>query len=158
MKTSFLSIALLGFAATASAQSEPAPVTTADLAFAGVLWRADTLALLRILGQPARRGTYKWPDAEEPMSAWIYPGLEFDLAAGDGVLIAVVVGPTVQTTRGVRIGDTAGKVRRLYGDPTENEKGTWEYDAEDDGGVALMFTIVDGKVTDIMAGTIPGMD
>jgi hypothetical protein len=91
------------------------------------------------------------------MPAWVYRAVEFDLDIGGEVLIASIRAPGVRTVRGVAIGDSSAKVRRLYGAPAIEEP-MWAYYAEDDGGVALMFTIVDGKVRDIMAGSVPGMD
>lgn len=154
-------LAALCLPAVSHGQARPRPIGDADMAVHGVKYGADTLVIRRRLGAPLRRTTYKWPDAEEPLTAWVYRDVTFNLDITSDVLLIDFRGPRLKTARGIGIGDSIAAVRRVYGAPYDQggvPTDTWVYFSEADDGGAVMFVIENGRVTQVMIGTVPGMD
>ena len=139
------------------ATQSAAPISVADLTLAGFPVYADTATLLRILGQPRKRGTYEWPGAAESLPSWSYAGIGVSLTSSGEALIVSLVDSTHATPRGLRVGDPIARVRELYGAPRESS-GLWIYDSPAKDGSALMMTFENGRVSSIWAGTVPGED
>ena len=98
--------AVFAFALMIGCRRPPAqarPLTSADLSVAGISVDEDSTSVLRALGTPVGRDS----------SVWRYADLQVVLNHGK-VSILSILGPTRETQRGLRVGDSAHRALALY--------------------------------------------
>ena len=118
----------------------------------------------RVIGRLGRPGSVT--TEQDPIEAgalnydWHYSGLVVVWYAPDEVSAFVLLSSARSTPRGLRVGDAAADVRRLYGNPTEIDRVPdvppsehWTY--EDPEGLHVMeVRIQAGRVVRIFVGTV----
>ena len=139
--------ALLAFLLSAACRRpapEPSPLTPADLSVAGVSVDDDSAAVLLVLGAPISRDS----------STWRYTDLQVEISHGK-VSILSILGPTRQTQRGLRVGDSADRARRLY-DPCYSDSVVVQvcFNQTDFDARAVIAQLNGGRVKRIGVGRI----
>jgi hypothetical protein len=136
-------------------QSQAPPLEPGDFLLRGVPLDADSAEIRLSFGDPdsvvVRQNPY---DALEPIESWHYDGLVVHYS-GDVVPSSfLITGGDEATLRGIRVGDSADDVLRMYGQPPYRHDAIWTYvDPLDFEGVYVIeFMIEDDRVTRIHLG------
>ena len=107
-------------------QQQPAPLKPADFIVAGLTDDADSAAVVRALGKPDSIARFEVANGEAEMADWFYRDIRVSLNNG-GFFGVTLRGPRFVTARGLRVGDAADKVVRLYGTASDTTDGVWTY-------------------------------
>lgn len=144
----------------AAAPSEPAaprptgPLSAADFTISGAADQTDSARVRELLGSPDSVRTEDNPfNPGDTLVTWHYPGMS--VAIGDGKVYGfALTGPGAETPRGLRVGDTAERVRELYGAPGGTYENSWDYpDPADGSGLhVIRVEVENGRVTHIWVG------
>jgi hypothetical protein len=87
---------------------------------------------------------------------WFYADLRFFFVPSDSgamVLGITLQTPHVATRRGLRVGDTADRVRLLYGEP-DIYQDEWRYAHKEKPYLIVNVSVSKGRVTEIHVGSI----
>jgi hypothetical protein len=138
-------VAFVAFIAFIAASCEPAappapPLEPEDFVPAGVPPDADSAEIRMSFGDPDSIVAAPHPyDAYTPVVSWYYRDL---IVRYEGTALPasfLIVGGDESTLRGVRVGDAAERVLRLYGAPTHRQEPVWSYgDPLEDAGVNVI--------------------
>lgn len=136
-----------------------APLKPADFVVAGIpdnypetFVEEDTARIRKMLGAPKiERRVPGFKD--DSMTVWEFDGLSvlFGGIARQGITLT---SSRIATARGLRVGDTAARVRQLYGTPAEVVEDEWTYTDPREHLHVIQVTIQDGKVTSIFIGSL----
>jgi hypothetical protein len=125
-----------------------------DFVIAGVSEGMDAAAVRKILGKPQSITSGKNPfDYGQKLIAWRYDGLIVAFVDG-AVNAATLISPSRATKRGLRVGDSAEKLLRLYGEPAGKYQADWEYLDPAEETHVLRVMVKSGRVTKIGVGRI----
>ena len=113
---SSLALVLMGALGGCTHRLQPA-----DLSVAPVWYRADTVTILRNLGQPSRREREDYGPLGS-LTTWFYPHLVLKFQGGAWCDQIQLLDSTDYTPRGVRVGDAVAAVLRAYGRPAGRGK------------------------------------
>ena len=143
---------------SASARAQ-APIDERDLAVAGLSPGSDSNSVIARLGRPDSVTAEQDPiDADGSIHHWHYPGLVVTCYSPNEVSAFVLLTPARSTSRGLRVGESVAKVRRLYGSPTETEHDTaselWTFEQPSKPLYVVAVTIRAGKVEQVFVGTV----
>jgi hypothetical protein len=114
----------------------------------------DSAAVRGVLGSPDSVARVENPfNPGGEIATWRYPDLEVSFAGSEQALGVALTGSRLATARGARVGDTAERVRALYGEPGVYED-TWDYtDARDASDRHVVrFTFRRGRVSKVFLG------
>jgi hypothetical protein len=129
-----VAIALMAACAGDPPQSHGSPwLTDEDFKIAGLEDDADSVAVLRALGEPD--SIISLPDPDDPdveLLAWAYPDLAVAFGEGGIRYGVTLIAPGVATRRGLKVGDAKARLLELYGRPPHAFGATWDYLAPDD--------------------------
>jgi hypothetical protein len=149
---------VLGLALPVVARAQ-GPLTPADFVVAGVpdnspdtFVEEDMARIRKILGAP--KSVRSMPGFQDgKMVTWEYDGLRFMFGriARQGVTLT---SSRIPTARGLRVGDSASRVRDLYGAPTESVADEWIYSDPREHLHVIQVTVQSGKVTAIFIGSL----
>jgi len=154
-------LALVTLLPSAALAQEPDTVTLADLTIAGVRYDSDTTGTRAKLGAPLQIRRADRPNSDGVvLTTWYYPNLILSFAPDDHRYTAIVQGPRYRTTRGIVIGDSLAKVRRLYGRPLAEVYGSELVYASSTKltTLGITFYIKGGRVSEIMLGKVISVD
>jgi len=127
-----------------------------DLSMRGLSDEGDTAIARRVVGPPLRVVQHQERNEDGALLLdWYYHDFTISFDKGRRYFVDVT-GPSLKTSRGVRVGDPEAKVRRLYGKPMQQDIGHLLYaastrDAETRG---ITFFLSDGRVTRILVGHV----
>jgi len=147
---------LLGLGARSLTAQSPDTLAHRDLSVRGLSDEGDTATARRVLGPPLRVVQHQGRNEDGALLLdWYYHGFTISFDAGRRYFVDVT-GPSVSTSRGVRVGDPEAKVRRVYGKPMQQDMGHLLYaastsDAETRG---ITFFLTHGRVTRILVGRV----
>ncbi len=133
---------------------EPLSLAAADFALGNLSETADSFAVLEAFGEPDSVEHRPWPP--NTSISWYYP--DFSVTFGYGDVTFLIIGPSIATSRGLRVGDSTDRIRALYGEPhVTSSTGWWyEYDGESPRpeleNRRIGIGIRQGVVTSISAG------
>jgi hypothetical protein len=127
-----------------------APLDSTDFVVAGVSIGAESTHVRRVLGAP---------DSSEAIRpspgglAWYYRDLTVLFSPYDGLVAGLqITGPRFATARGLRVGDSRGRVHRLYGEAVTADSSDLQF--EDQQGRVLITLLRDGLVSRLYVGVI----
>jgi hypothetical protein len=117
----------------------------------------DSLVVRRRMGRPDSVSSKDAaPDSPAKLVVWHYhhSGLYFTKLSIHGVMGVEITDATYATNRGLRVGDLASRLKRLYGGPAATFEDSWDYADPTAQHHVLRFTIRAGRVKAIYAGWI----
>ena len=147
---------LLGLGAQSLTAQGPDTLSHRDLSVRGLGDEGDTATAHRMLGPPLRVVQNQGRNEDGALLLdWYYHDFTISFDEGRRYFVEVT-GASVSTNRGVRVGDSEAKVRRLYGRPTQQDVGHLLYaastsDAETRG---ITFFLAGGRVKRILVGHV----
>jgi hypothetical protein len=151
-------LAVVGCTALASCTPPAAqapPLEPEDFLLSGLPHSADSAEIRLSFGEPDSIVTEPNPfDAQQPIKSWHYAGFLVRYT-GDAVPSTfLITGGDEATLRGVRVGDSAERVLRLYGPPPYQYESVWTYvdPLDADGVYVIEFLVEDDVVTRIHLG------
>ena len=153
-------LAFVSLYAAVPAQSiaqTPPPLTGTDFRLGPVPEGTDSLVVRRRLGRPdSVSAADAAPDATDKLVIWHYPHfrLYYTRLSIHGVMGVEATDSTYATGRGLRVGDSATRLKRLYGEPVGAYENTWDYDDPSAQLHVLRFTIRNGRIAAIYVGWI----
>jgi hypothetical protein len=133
----------------------PLALGKSDFVVAGVQEGAAGATVRKVLGRPERVETLRHPsDPEYHVVNWHYPGIVVDLGEPTRPQVrgVTLTGPRYATARGLRVGDGAERIRRLYGEPSGRYEDDWDYQAPDNNMHVIRVTVQNGKTKSIYIG------
>lgn len=141
------SVLLLSCFTTGSAGAQPTKLDPRELAIGEIAYHTDTATLREILGPPARVAD----------GSWFWPGIEVSVERGRVHQIRLT-NDTRATSRGLRVGDSAERVRRLYGESCVAAALIYcvsvdPLDGFDERGIAVILD-ASGRVAQIYLGAV----
>jgi hypothetical protein len=131
------------------------PIINDDFTLSGVPLDMDSAEFRVTFGDPDSIVSIPNPaDASVPIIEWYFDGFRvqfIDAPTPNGFLITE---RTEATARGVRVGDPAFVVTRLYGDPTGGDESAWRYNDPGDptGAHVVDFLVESDTVRRIYIG------
>jgi hypothetical protein len=130
-------------------------LTDEDFQVAGLADDADSVAVLRALGEPD--SIISLPDPDDPdveLLAWAYPDLAVAFGEGGVRYGVTLLSPGVATRRGLKVGDAKARLVELYGRPPHAFGATWDYMAPDDedGLHVMRVGFADDRISWIFLG------
>ena len=147
---------LLGLGARPLTAQGPDTLAPRDLSVRGLGEEGDTAAARRVFGPPLHvvQNQDRNEDGAQLLD-WSYSGFTISFDEGRRYFVDIT-GPSITMSRGVRVGDSEAKVRRLYGKPMQQDPGHLLYaastsDAETRG---ITFFLAHGRVTRILVGHV----
>lgn len=154
VSTRWVATLLLTAACTAPTPGAP-PLEPDDFLFAGLPADADSAEVRMTFGEPDSIVVAENPfDAFEPIESWHYDGFIVRYSGGIVPTSFLITGTDERTLRGIRVGDTADRVLRLYGAPPYRYDPVWTYvdplDAE--GTFVIEFLVEEDTVRSIHLG------
>jgi hypothetical protein len=149
---------LLG-SAVASSQ---APLGERDFVVEGLSLGSDSTRVIARLGRPDSVTTEQDPiEAGASIHDWHYSGLVVVFYSPEGPSAFVLLTSGRSTYRGLRVGDSAADVRRLYGRPTRIDRVPdvppsehWTYEEPSESLHVMEVRIQGGRVVQIFVGTV----
>jgi hypothetical protein len=117
----------------------------------------DSLIVRHRIGRPDSISTEAAaPDVSAKLHVWHYHHfrLYFTEQSIHGVMAVETTDATYATNRGLRVGDSASRLKKLYGKPVGTYENTWDYDDPTTHLHVLRFTIRNGRVKAIYVGWI----
>lgn len=154
--SNFVAIVVAVFASCSSAVgASTIQLTDTDFVVAGVAVGADPALVRKKLGHPKVVATYPYTnDPTSKYSVWEYSGLLVHIGADEMVFGISLTTNRFRTVRGLKVGDSAEKLLKLYGKPT----GTYQYDCDyelpDNDLEVMRVTIRNNKITRIFVGRL----
>jgi len=151
-------VLMLLVSAVASSQ---APLDDRDFVVGGLSLGSDSSRVIARLGRPDSVTTEPDPiEADASIHDWHYSGLVVVFYSPEASSAFVLLTSGRSTHRGLRVGDPAADVRRLYGTPTRIDRipdvpvsEHWAY--EDSESMRLIeVRIQGGRVVQIFVGTV----
>ena len=153
---SVVALLVLALAPVARAQ-QPDTVPITDLSIVGVRFDSDTAAERTRLGAPLQAHVAEQTNDDGVLvTTWSYPDLRIDFDGKGQRYAAMVQGPRYRTTRGVAVGDSVAKVRRLYGRPLHENATAILYAASTKAFETrgISFLLKNGRVSEIIVGNV----
>jgi hypothetical protein len=150
-------LALLLALPLGTAAQGPDTLSARDLNVGGIVEGADTVVVRRALGAPLRVHRDSQPNDDGILlTVWYYRALTVTFDPDGRRYTVTLTRPTYATARGVRVGDSAEKVRRLYGRPHFSDNGHLLYarSREDFETNGITFFLENGKVRMIILGEV----
>jgi hypothetical protein len=147
---------LLALPTPAAAQA-PDTLSARDLKVGGIAEAADSVAVRRALGAPLRVQRDTQPNDDGVLlTVWHYRGLNVSFDPDGRRYTVALTRRGYATARGVRVGDSAEKVRRLYGRPhfSDDEHLLYARSGEDFETLGITFFLENGKVKMIILGEV----
>ena len=147
---------LLALACAAPLRASHASLDTSDFAIGSFTWGGDTAAARRTFGSPdsIRTRNTRVDDDDLRLTEWHYPGLLLRFMVGGHLRDARITSSHWPTRRGLAVGDSTDRVRRLYGTPWRTIGGNIYY-LVSPGSQLGMFTLASrGRITTIVFGVI----
>ncbi|MEQ1591802.1 MAG: hypothetical protein ABL892_05370 [Thiobacillaceae bacterium] len=126
-----------------------------DFTVAGISIGTDSASVQRTLGKPKDVTNYAYTnDPSGKYSVWKYAGLLVHVGVDK-----TVFGITIQTTkfptkRGLKVGDSIGKLVKLYGKPSGTYQPDWDYELPGNDLEVMRVNVHNHKITSIYAGTL----
>lgn len=119
------------------------PLQPEDFTLRGVPVEADSAEIRLTFGDPDSIVQSPNPFVDSiPLTTWIYDGFEVRFG-GEGLPIGyMIVEPGESTARGLRVGDPAGLMLELYGEPTMRFEPGWTYADTTDAYVLRVINAV----------------
>ena len=144
--------------AVASSQT---PLDNSDFVVAGLSLGSDSSRVIALLGRPNSVTTEPDPiEANALIHDWHYSGLVLVFYSPEALSAFVLLTSARSTHRGLRVGDTAEGVRRLYGRPTRIDRipdvpvsEHWTYEDPSESLRLIEVRIQGGRVVQIFVGT-----
>jgi hypothetical protein len=139
------------------AAQAPDTLSSGDLKVGGIAETADSGVVRRALGAPLRIQRDTQPNDDGVLlTVWHYRGLKVSFDPDGRRYTVTLTRPGYATARGVRVGDSAEKVRRLYGSPhfSDDEHLLYARSREDFETLGITFFLKNGKVTMIILGEV----
>ena len=130
----------------------PRPIDSLDFVVAGIAFGADSNSVLRLLGAPESS-----TEIRDGGRAWNYQDLKVlfrQLEVELSVQGFEIRGPRFMTARGLRVGDSRGRVRQLYGDAAEPDSFYVEFQDPTRAGRAIVITLDRRSVVRIYVGLL----
>ena len=152
----FLLTLLLPVGLRPLAAQGPDTLSVADLWVRALSEDADTSSARRVLGRPLRVVQHQQRNDDGVLLLdWHYRDFTVSFDAGRRYRVDLT-GPSIATSRHVRVGDAAEKVRRLYGRPMHEDAGHMLYAAStsDSETRGITFFLANGRVTRILVGHV----
>jgi hypothetical protein len=151
--------AVLTAAACTAPTPGAAPLEPDDFLFGGLPADADSAEVRMTFGEPDSVVVADNPyDAFEPIESWHYNGFIVRYEGGIRPTGFLITGSDERTLRGIRVGDTAEQVLRMYGAPPYRYDPVWTYvdplDAE--GTFVIEFLVEEDTVRSIHLGRSGG--
>jgi hypothetical protein len=143
-----------GMAACTPAANAP-PLEPEDFLLRGLPDDADSAEVRLSFGEPDSIVESPNPfDAQEPIESWYYPGFLIQYSGDPRPVSFVITGGDEATLRGIRVGDPADHVLRLYGQPPYRYDAVWTYvdPLDPDGVFVIEFLVEDDVVSRIHLG------
>ena len=138
---------------TAGASGQVAPITERDYFLPDLAENLDSSEVRRWFGAPDSVLIKPHPfDASAKRASWFYRHFSVLFTSAGRIDGKWLRDSTLATRRGLRVGDSADRVRALYGEPTGIYQGTWEYQSKDENLHAVRLEIRDGRVAAIYLG------
>ena len=150
-------VSLYGAVAAQSKAQSPPPLAGTDFRLGPVPEGTDSLVVRRRLGRPDSVGAADAaPDATDKLVIWHYPHfrLYFTRLSIHGVIGVEATDSTYATGRGLRVGDSETRLKRLYGEPVGTHENIWDYDDPSARLHVLRLTIRNGRILAIYVGWI----
>ena len=123
---------------------------------AGLKGGMDSAAVRRLMGPPDSISADE--DSRNPgakLIAWHYRDIIVELGSYNSLGGVEIIGPTTATARGLRVGDSPGRVRELYPTDCAGDDGSecqLEYPRDRGGLTAMVISFAQGKVKSIYLG------
>jgi hypothetical protein len=155
-----LPMLLLALGGRSLTAQHPDTLTPADLSVRGLDEETDTASARRVLGPPLRVVQHEAPnDDGVRLLEWHYHEFTVRFAVrwdGPRRYAVDLTGPSVATTRRVRVGDPESKVTQAYGTPLHRDTGYLLYAAStsDFETRGITFFLANGRVTRIKVGHV----
>jgi hypothetical protein len=155
----FVSVLMLLVPSVAISQ---APLDQRDFVVEGLSIGSDSSRVIARLGRPDSVRTEPDPiETDASIHDWHYSGLVVVFYSPEALSAFVLLTPGRSTRRGLRVGDPAADVRRLYGSPTRIDRVPdvpvsehWTYEEPSEGLQLMEVRIQDGRVVEIFLGTV----
>jgi hypothetical protein len=155
MKKFFFILMTIALASSAYSQS----ALPKGLKVNGIALDASYADIVKKLGKPTRDVTAKKINEciGERLRTLYYPGLQIEMVEserGKFTMYAFTVTSAKWDVSGNHVGDTAGKIQKLYGTrgrTVQKDRGAddWTYEMDPDSPGSSTFTVKNGKVTEI---------
>jgi len=135
----------------------PPPLQRYDFEFIALDAQSDSAEVQRRFGGPDSISEDANPfDKGTTLITWHYRGhYTFDVHffSGNTVMGVAVTDSRFETARRLRVGDSVNRVLELYGQPSSNDGGVYEYtDPEGEGLHVVRITVRNGRVVEIYVG------
>ncbi len=139
-----------------------APLDERDFVVEGLSLGSDSSHVIARLGHPDSVRTEPDPiETDASIHDWHYLGLVVVFYSPEALSAFVLLTPGRSTRRGLRVGDPAADVRRLYGNPTRIDRVPdvpvsehWTYEAPSESLHEIEVRIQGGRVVEIFVGTV----
>jgi hypothetical protein len=131
------------------------PLQPADFAISGLHLGMDSGMVRHMLGAPD--SSAQIPEQRDPGATgtvWVYGQLTVLFSPYDGVGALEITGPLVATPRGLHVGDSAHRVRELYGAPASEDDSDWQYESDRVDPNVMIVLFKKGTVERIYLGAI----
>jgi hypothetical protein len=151
-------LVVIGCSALASCTPPAAqapPLEPEDFLLSGLPHDADSAEIRLSFGEPDSIIEEPNPfDAQQPIESWHYAGFLIRYTGDAAPSSFLITGGDEATLRGVRVGDSADRVLRLYGQPPYRYESVWTYvdPLDADGVYVIEFLVEDDVVTRIHLG------
>ena len=119
--------------------------------------RMSSAQIRAALGPPLSvESARNFVDPDSPVITWHYDELLVFFVTEDSILGIELTGKKWETARGLHVGDSEAKVKRLYGNPTSTYSQDWDYVDQSDGTDlhVVRVTLEGGRVRTIFIGTL----
>jgi hypothetical protein len=135
---------------------EVAGLTALDFMIGGLEQATDAGAAREVFGLPDSTATRTLALAAAPrqVTDWFYPGLVLEVTEMGLVNAITLTSSEWSTERRLRVGELAGRVRRLYGDPHLETGSRWIYQDPRNAFRVISVRIEAGVVTQIRVGSV----
>ena len=155
----FVPVLMLLVSAVASSQ---APLDERDFVVEGLSLGSDSSRVIARLGRPDSVTTEPDPiEAGASIHDWHFIGLVVLFYSPEKLSAFVLLSPARISHRGLRVGDPAAEVRRLYGTPTRIDRvpdvpvrEDWTYEDPSASLRVIEVRIQRGRVVQIYVGTV----
>ena len=133
----------------------PQPLAQADFTLGGLTEDTDSAAVRARLGKPDSVFVEGHPfDVDAKLVSWVYPRLTVFFFSMDHVVGIRTRDFRVATQRGLRVGDSVARLRRLYGEPTSSYHDDLDYADSGEHLHVMRVTVRQGHVAEIYVGWI----
>ena len=160
MKSPFRALPLLAFLLLLcllreSLAQTPQPLAQDDFTLGGLAEDTDSAAVRARFGKPDSVFVDNHPfDVDAKLVSWVYPRFTVFFFSMDHVVGIRTRDSRVATQRGLRVGDSVARLRRLYGEPTSSYHDDIEYEDPGEHLHIMRVTVREGHVAEIYVGWI----